>query len=92
MAAKIAANGPNHGTIRFLHDTARPLTARVTRQKLLDFGWEVLASALYRPDLVPRDYQLLLTLPNALQGKACVDEDDFDRWLGNSFESMPVQF
>ncbi|EYC36766.1 hypothetical protein Y032_0859g2729 [Ancylostoma ceylanicum] len=46
MAAKIAGRRPNYGTIRFLHDPARPLIIRVIRQKLLDFEWEVLTSAL----------------------------------------------
>ncbi|EYC04048.1 hypothetical protein Y032_0090g2385 [Ancylostoma ceylanicum] len=90
MASKIAGMGPNHGTIRFLHDPGRPLIIGVTRQKLLDFEWEVLTLALYRHDPVPRDYQLLETLSNALQGKACDDEDDLDRWLSNFFELMPV--
>ncbi|EYC24686.1 hypothetical protein Y032_0013g2051 [Ancylostoma ceylanicum] len=34
MAANIAGEGQNYCTIRFLHDSARPLTIRVTRQKL----------------------------------------------------------
>ncbi|EYC19307.1 hypothetical protein Y032_0024g1009 [Ancylostoma ceylanicum] len=92
MTAKIAEKGANYGTIQFLHDPARPLFIRVAREKLPDFGWEVVTSALYRPDLVPRDYQLLLTLSNALQGKACDDGDDLDCWLSNFFESLPVQF
>ncbi|EYC35178.1 hypothetical protein Y032_1125g3643 [Ancylostoma ceylanicum] len=69
MVANVAEKGPNYGTIQFLHDTTRPLFIRVARQKLLDFGWEVLTSALYRPDLAPGDYQLLLTLSNTLQGE-----------------------
>ncbi|EYB89454.1 hypothetical protein Y032_0232g3065 [Ancylostoma ceylanicum] len=88
--AKLAGMGPSCGTIRFLHDPARPLIIRVTHQKLLDFGWEVLTSPPYRPDLAPRDYELPLTLSNALQGKACDDEDDLDHWSSNFFESMPV--
>ncbi|EYC39152.1 hypothetical protein Y032_0673g1404 [Ancylostoma ceylanicum] len=91
MTSKIAGKGANYGTIQFLHDPARPLFIRVGRQKLPDFGWEVVTSALYRPDLVPRDYQLLLALCNALQGKACDDEDDLDRWLSKFFKSLPVQ-
>ncbi|EYC38800.1 hypothetical protein Y032_0694g1594 [Ancylostoma ceylanicum] len=71
MAAKVAGKGPNYGTIQFLHDPARPLLKRVARQKLLD--WEALTLALYRPDIVPRDYQLLLTLSNGLQRKTCDD-------------------
>ncbi|EYC45026.1 hypothetical protein Y032_0442g1545 [Ancylostoma ceylanicum] len=92
MTAKIAGKGANYGTIQFLHDPARPLFIRVARQKLPEFGLEVLTAALYRPDLVPRDYQLLLALSNALQGKACDDEDDLYRWLSNFFKSLPVQF
>ncbi|EYB84661.1 hypothetical protein Y032_0312g2171 [Ancylostoma ceylanicum] len=79
MAVKFAGKGPNYGTIQFLHDSACPVTTRVTRQKLFDFGWEVLTSPPYRNDLVARDCQLFLTLSNALQGKACDDEDDLDR-------------
>ena len=90
MAAKIAGKGPNYVMIEFLRDPARPPFIRVARQKLPDFGWEVVISTLYRPGLVPRDYQLLLTLSNALQEKACDDEDDLDCWLSNFFEPMPV--
>ncbi|EYB97199.1 hypothetical protein Y032_0142g2294 [Ancylostoma ceylanicum] len=65
--------------IRFLHDNARSLTIRVTRQKLTNFGFAVQTPPPYRPDLAPRDYELPLTLSIALQGKACDDEDDLDR-------------
>ncbi|EYB87898.1 hypothetical protein Y032_0255g320 [Ancylostoma ceylanicum] len=92
MAGKVAGKGPNYGTIQFLHDPARLLLQKVTCQKLLDFGWEVLTSALYRRDLVQGDYQLLLTLSNALQGKTCDDWDDLDRWLSNFPESVSAQF
>ncbi|EYC17412.1 hypothetical protein Y032_0030g2032 [Ancylostoma ceylanicum] len=91
MAAKVAEKGPNYGTIQFLHDPARPLFVRVARQKLPDFGWEVLTLPPYRPGLEPKDYQLLLTLSNALQGKACDDEDDSDRWLSKFFELVSAQ-
>ncbi|EYC12924.1 hypothetical protein Y032_0045g1160 [Ancylostoma ceylanicum] len=90
MTAKIAGKGANYGTIQFLLDAAQPLIIRVARQKLPDFAWEVVSSALYRPDLVPRDYQLLLTISNALQRKACDAEDVLDSWLSNVFESLSV--
>ncbi|EYB82302.1 hypothetical protein Y032_0362g3491 [Ancylostoma ceylanicum] len=92
MSAKIAIKGPIYGTVRLVHDNARPLTIRVARQKLLDFGWEVQSPPPYKPDLVPRDRQLILTLSNDLQGKACGDEDDLDCCLSNLSESMLVQF
>ncbi|EYC23008.1 hypothetical protein Y032_0016g3070 [Ancylostoma ceylanicum] len=81
----LVGKDPNDGTIRFLPDNARSLTIRVTHQKLLDFGWEVLTSPLYKTDLAPKDYQLLLTLFNAFLGKACDDEGELDRWLSNFF-------
>ncbi|EYC23056.1 hypothetical protein Y032_0016g3101 [Ancylostoma ceylanicum] len=89
LVAKIAGRRPNYGTIRFLHDPARPLIIIVIRQKLLDLGWEVLTSPPYRSGLAPKDYQLLLTLSNALQGKACDDDDDLS---SRFFESMPAHF
>ncbi|EYC12111.1 hypothetical protein Y032_0048g1620 [Ancylostoma ceylanicum] len=82
---------PNYGSIRFLHDHVRPLTLKVIRQKILDLGWEVLTSPPYRRDLVPIDYQPILTLSNALHGKAFDDEDDLNRLSSYFFESMPVQ-
>ncbi|EYB95026.1 hypothetical protein Y032_0164g3521 [Ancylostoma ceylanicum] len=92
MPAKIARNSSNYRTIRFLHNTARLRTTRVTRQKLLDFGWEVLTSPPHRPDLAPKDYLLFLALSNALQGKASEDL----RTLGSLVEqfsvSVPIQF
>ncbi|EYC24862.1 hypothetical protein Y032_0013g2142 [Ancylostoma ceylanicum] len=90
VVAKIAGKGPNHVMIQFLRYPARPPFIIVVRQKLLDFEWEVLTSALYRPGLLPRDCQLLLILYNALQEKACDDEDDLDCWLSNFFKPMPV--
>lgn len=92
LAAKIAEKRPNHGTIRFLHDNARPHIARMTRQKLLDLGWEVLPHPPYSPDIAPTDYHLFLSLSNAMQGKTFDDEDDMERWLAGFFESKPEKF
>ncbi|EYC15806.1 hypothetical protein Y032_0035g2968 [Ancylostoma ceylanicum] len=88
IAAKVTINYPNHGTIRFLHYTARPLTIRVTRQKLLDFEWEMLTPPPYRPGLAPENGQLPLTLSNILQGKTYKDENDLDCWLSKFFVSV----
>lgn len=92
LALKIAEKRPNHGTIRFLHDNARPHTARVTRQKLLDIGWEVMPHPPYSPDLAPTDYHLFLSLSNAIQGKTFDNQDAIDRWLNDFFKSKPEQF
>ena len=52
----------------FHHDNARPHIALVTRQKLSEFGWEVLMYPLYSPDLAPSDYYLFRSLKNSLNG------------------------
>lgn len=92
LHTKIAEKRPNLGSIRFLHDNARPHTARVTRQKLLDLGWEVLPHPPYSPDLAPSDYHLFLSLSNAMQNQHFDDEDELNQWLQQFFDSKPEQF
>lgn len=94
LAAKLAELRPNHGQIRFLHDNARPHTARLTREKLLDLGWELLPHPPYSPDLAPSDFHLFLSLSNALQNesKTFADNEDLSAWLANFFASKPEKF
>ncbi|KZC12008.1 Histone-lysine N-methyltransferase SETMAR [Dufourea novaeangliae] len=53
----------------FLYVNARPHTSLVTRQKLLELGWDVLPHPVYSPDMVPSDYHLFRSLQNSLTGK-----------------------
>ena len=92
LAAAIAQKRPNHGLVRFLHDNARPHTARVTRQKLLDLGWELVPHPPYSPDLAPSDYHLFLSLANALNEKSFADYEELDNWLNKFFTSKPEKF
>ena len=41
----------------------------MTRQKLLQLGWEVLIHPPYSPDVVPLNFYLLTSLQNSLNGK-----------------------
>ena len=41
----------------------------MTRQKLLQPGWEVLIYPLYLPDIAPSDFHLFQSLQNFLKGK-----------------------
>ena len=50
----------------FHHDNARAHTSLVTRQKLLELGWDVLPHPPYTPDLTPSDYFLFRSLQNFL--------------------------
>lgn len=52
-----------------LHDNARPHTARITIQKLMELGYETLPHPAYSPDLSPTDYHLFKHFTNFLKGK-----------------------
>ncbi|GFY18015.1 mariner Mos1 transposase [Trichonephila clavipes] len=49
----------NRKDVVFHHDNTRSHTSLVTRQKLLELGWDVLPNPPYSPDLAPSDYFLL---------------------------------
>ena len=92
VADKLAQVRPRHGRIRFIHDNARPHTAKLTRQKLIDLGWEVLPHPPYSPDLAPTDYHLFAVLSNAMRNKVYDDEEHLKTWLANFFDSKQPQF
>ncbi|GFU59394.1 mariner Mos1 transposase [Trichonephila clavipes] len=46
----------NQKDVVFHYDNARPHTSLVTRQKLLELGWDILPHPPYSPDLAPSDY------------------------------------
>ena len=55
--------------IIFHQDNTRPHVSLMTRQKLLQLGWEVLIHLLYSPDIVASDFHLFRSLQNPLNGK-----------------------
>ena len=59
----------NRRGILFHHDNARPHTARITLNKLSEFGWELLPQPPYSPDIAPSDYHLFRSMAHYLSGK-----------------------
>ena len=59
----------NRKCIIFRQDNARLHVSLMTRQKLLQLGWEVLIHPPYSPDTVPSDFHLFRSLKNSLNGK-----------------------
>ena len=54
----------------------------MTRQKLLQLGWEVLINPLYSPDIAPPDFHLFQSLRNSLNGKNFNSMEDCKMHLG----------
>lgn len=68
LAEKQPALANRHGPI-LLHDNARPHTSRVTVQKLLQSGFEILPHPPYSPDVSPTDYHLFRSLESFCRQK-----------------------
>lgn len=90
-SALIAAR-PQLRKIYMLHDNARPHTAKVTRQKLLSFGWQVLPHPPYSPDIAPTDYHLFRSLQHHLEDKEYDDQQQLDTDIRTFFASKPGAF
>ena len=59
----------NRKHIIFHQNNTRLHVSLMTRQKLLQLGWEVLIHLLYSPDISPSDFHLFRSLQNSLNGK-----------------------
>lgn len=82
----------NRKGVVFQHDNAKPHTSLVTRQKLLELGWDVLSHPPYSPDLAPSDYHLFRSMQNSLNGKIFNDADDVKSHLIQFFSGKNRKF
>lgn len=92
LATAIQQHRPVQTVVRFLHDNARPHVAKLTRQKLIDLGWEVLPHPPYSPDLAPSDYHLFLALSNSLRDLSFENEDALQEKLAQFFASKHAEW
>jgi len=66
----------NQKGVILLHDNSRPHVAKLTEQKIEQFGWELLAHPPWSPDLGPSDYHLFRSLLHHLCNKHYEDFDE----------------
>lgn len=78
--------------IVFLHDNARPHTARSTVHLIEKFGWDVFDHPPYSPDLAPSDYHLFLLLKQWLQSQRFENDDELMTGVTNWLKSLAADF
>ena len=76
----------------FHQDNTRPHVSLVTRQKLLQFCWEVLLHLSYSPDIAPSDFHLFRSSQNSLNGKNFNSLEDYKRHLEKLFAQKDKKF
>lgn len=92
LADEMRQKRPQRMRVLFLHDNARPHVAKITRETLLDLGWEILPHPAYSPDIAPSDFHLFRSLENGIRDKVFADEEEMKLWLADFFESKPPAF
>ena len=76
----------------FHMDNARPHVALATKEKLKDFGWEVLQHPPYSLDIAPSDFHLFRSLRNHLDLQRFNSTDEIKKVLNEFFEEKPQSF
>ncbi|EZA50238.1 Histone-lysine N-methyltransferase SETMAR [Ooceraea biroi] len=82
----------NRKGVVFHRDNARPHVSLTTRQKLLEFGWDVLPHPPYSPDIAPSDFHLFRSVRNSLSGKNFDSLIDIKNHLEEFFVEKPKKF
>ena len=68
------------GKVILLHD-ALSHTAKLVKETIEAFGWEILSHAAYSPDLAPSDYHLFASVGHALAQQRFTSYKDVRKWL-----------
>ena len=96
LKAALAEKHPelvNRKRIIFHQDNAARLhVSLMTRQKLLQFGWEVLIHPSYSPDIAPSDFHLFWSLQYSLNGKNFNSLQDCKRYPEQFFAQKDKKF
>ena len=74
---RTAAEANSHVALFWIHNNARPHTARLTQTLLRDeFHWDTFDHPPYSSDLAPSDFHLFLKMKEHLAGKRHADDED----------------
>ena len=62
LEAKIVNKGLFRGKIYFQDDNAKTQVAKIVKEKITKFGWELLPQLPYLPDLKPSDQSCIIAV------------------------------
>lgn len=92
LANRRRTAGAGFQNFHFLHDNARPHSARITQEKLQELQFTVLRHPPYSPDLSPCDYYLFSPMKAALKGANYKSSEDVITVIKNWFKSKNEEF
>ncbi|GFS60105.1 mariner Mos1 transposase [Trichonephila clavipes] len=76
----------------FLDDNAPSHPSKPTKDIVKALVWELLAHAVYSPDLAPSDYHLLASLGHALADQRFTSYENVESWLDDWLASKDQSF
>lgn len=81
-----------HGRKILLHDNASSHTAKLVKDTLKRFEWEILPHPPYSPDLAPSDYHLFRSMAHGLAEQHFANFEEVENWLQIWFASNSEKF
>ena len=75
-----------------LHDNAPSHTAKLVKETIEAFSWEILSHAAYSPNLAPSDYHLFASMGHAIDEQCFTSYENVRKWLDDWFASKEQQF
>jgi len=67
---------PTKTEVHLLHDNARPHIAKLVKEKLETFGWNIIPHPPYSPDIASTDFHLFRSLRHFLNGKEFENDEE----------------
>ena len=75
-----------------LHDNAPSHTAKLIKETIKAFSWEILSHVAYSPYLAPSDYYFFASMGHALSDQHFTSYENVRKWLDDWFASKERQF
>ncbi|VVC25154.1 Hypothetical protein CINCED_3A017406 [Cinara cedri] len=75
-----------------LHDNAPSHAAKLVKETMDTFSWEILSHVAYSPDLAPPDYYLFALLGHAFVEQCFTSYENVRKWFDDWVASKEQQF